>query len=395
MAIRKIKGSWWIDLRLGGTRRRIKSPHQTKDAARDYEAILRTEYAKRGSLDDRLGREPQGEKETPTFGAFSQRWMHDYVTRRNKWSEQRTKQSILRCHLVPFFGRLRLDSIKVTVIEEFTRLQQAKHLSAKTINNHLIVLGKCLRKARDWELLDRVPPIEHLSAAPPETDYLTEGEIERLVAATEAGKWRTAVLLAARTGLRLGEIAGLQWDCVDFDTRRVVVKRNLVRGHLGSTKSNRERSVRLTRDAADALSALPRQGPFVFCGARGALLRDDSARKPLHAACARAGLRRIGWHTLRHSFASELARRGTPLFVIKELLGHATIDVTQRYTHIGPSLLDPYVDQLDSSNSGHQMGTSDLTRVSVALSGGRQFGAQSTEKDHVARDLVLGGTGGD
>lgn len=56
------------------------------------------------------------------------------------------------------------------------------------------------------------------------------------------------------------------------------------------------------------------------------------------AACKQAGLRHVGWHILRHTFASHLAMRGVPLRVVQELLGHATLDMTMRYAHLSPEL---------------------------------------------------------
>jgi site-specific recombinase XerD len=78
------------------------------------------------------------------------------------------------------------------------------------------------------------------------------------------------------------------------------------------------------------------RGPLVFCDVDGHMLTKGELKSPLVNACRRAGLRHVGWHKLRHSFASHLAMRGAPLKAIQELMGHSTIQMTMRYAHLAP-----------------------------------------------------------
>jgi integrase len=113
------------------------------------------------------------------------------------------------------------------------------------------------------------------------------------------------------------------------------VKRSVFRGHLDIPKGGREREVPLNDRALQALREEVPRAP----GAKWLFPQRDSGfiRNPQHS-CAeailrnaqRAGLRPIGWHTLRHTFASHLVMRGVPLKVVQELLGHATMDMTVR-----------------------------------------------------------------
>ncbi len=78
------------------------------------------------------------------------------------------------------------------------------------------------------------------------------------------------------------------------------------------------------------------------------MLKKNECKHPLWRACRRAGLRRIGWHVLRHTFASHLVMRGVPLKAVQELMGHATIDMTMRYAHLSPHVAREAVKVLDA-----------------------------------------------
>jgi site-specific recombinase XerD len=79
----------------------------------------------------------------------------------------------------------------------------------------------------------------------------------------------------------------------------------------------------------------------------GEMLTPGEIKWPLWRACKKAGLRFVGWHVLRHTFASHLAMRGAPLKAIQELLGHATIMMTMRYAHLAPEIAREAVCLLD------------------------------------------------
>jgi integrase len=112
---------------------------------------------------------------------------------------------------------------------------------------------------------------------------------------------------------------------------------SVTRGIVTTPKSGKGREVDLGDEAITALkNARNLKGPLVFCGEDGRMLGKNEVKHPLWRACRKAGLRQIGWHVLRHTYASHLAMRGAPLKAIQELLGHATIEMTMRYAHLSP-----------------------------------------------------------
>ncbi len=80
------------------------------------------------------------------------------------------------------------------------------------------------------------------------------------------------------------------------------------------------------------------RGPLVFCNDDGSMLTKNKAKGPLRRARVRAGITALGWHDLRHTFASHLTMRGVPLKAVQELLGYATIEMTMRYAHLSPNV---------------------------------------------------------
>jgi integrase/recombinase XerC len=136
------------------------------------------------------------------------------------------------------------------------------------------------------------------------------------------------------TGLRVSELAGLDLDALDRDTRTVRV--------LG--KGSKERMVPYGAPAARALDAYlgrraARGGP-VFVNHRGGRLGVRSIHTIVRRAVRAAGVtRRVSPHTLRHSFATHLLDHGADLRMIQELLGHSRLSTTQRYTHVSTARL--------------------------------------------------------
>ncbi len=161
-------------------------------------------------------------------------------------------------------------------------------------------------------------------------------------------QWKTMILIALRTGLRIGELRGLQWGDVNLSTRSIRVARTDpgVRGmEANSPKSGKGRTVPMTPDAFRCLSEMfDKQGAKAWVWPAGEWRGKKRHRPRSQSGCfqaiadaaKRAGLQDVGWHTLRHSYASGLVMRGKQLKAIQELLGHASIRQTEVYAHLAP-----------------------------------------------------------
>lgn len=181
-------------------------------------------------------------------------------------------------------------------------------------------------------------------------DSWTAGELAtllRLAAAHEA-PYAAFFVAAAHTGARLGELLGLRWDSVDFARGEVRVRRSLVRGVLGTTKTHRARSVPMSADLRDALLRLRAaslnsigrdpDGP-VFHAATGHPLSRDRAElvwRRLRERAAREGVRPLPFHCFRHTFASLALAAGRDPITVASWTGHSPEVLLRHYAHAIP-----------------------------------------------------------
>jgi integrase len=344
MAVRRIKKSWWVDFHFERKRHRRRSPENTRQGALAYELMLRQRLARGEPTEP--GR-PQ--RNNLTFAEFAKTWLQDYVRTNNKYSEQLAKKYVLSASLVPFFGSTPVEQIRAHDVERYKSQQVQQGFTNKTIVNRLTILNKCLVTAYEWLELEGAPPkIKWLKWTIPEIDYLSPEECELLLTHAN-GVIQEMALMALRTGMRQGELRGLQWSSVNWLTRSVAVRHSQddYRKLLVSPKSNRTRHIPLDIDLYTMLYQRKQDTGYVFLAVDGRPFTSDRLCAAMRRLCRSAGFRKIGWHTLRHTFASHLAMRGVPLPAIKDLMGHATITTTMRYAHVAPSTLRAAIEMLN------------------------------------------------
>jgi integrase len=294
---------------------------------------------------------PSAPTASVTFGRFAEEsFLAVYAAMHNKPSELAAKTTILRRHLLPCFGARPLAEIRAEEIERYKAGKLASGLSRKTINNHLAVLSRLFKLALEWEVLLRAPRFKLLATLEPEFDFLDFEDGASLVDGAEP-VWRGIILFGLRTGLRLGELRALRFSDVSLPGRKLVVRRAAWNGTVGSPKGGRPREVPLSEEVLSLLRAMPRPASaseLVFGHPSGRMYSRNEMKWPLWRACKAAGLRKIGWHVLRHTFASQLVMRGVPLKAVQELLGHRDIRTTMRYAHLSPQSRREAVEKLSA-----------------------------------------------
>jgi len=204
-----------------------------------------------------------------------------------------------------------------------------RRLTAAAINRPLALLRHLLGLAREeWGALDTVPRIRLEREPQGRIRWLEPDEEVRLLDAcgkSRAKHLAAVVRVAMETGLRRGELLGLQWDQVDMS-------RGLIRLADSDTKSGRRREVPMRQTVYEVLAGL--QGDHT-----GRVWPTGDVRTAFENAVTEAKLDGLHFHDLRHSFASWFVMRGGSLQALQTILGHQDIKMTLRYAHLAPDRL--------------------------------------------------------
>lgn len=175
---------------------------------------------------------------------------------------------------------------------------------------------------------------------------LSGSEVVRFLEAIVSPKYRAIAMCVYGAGLRIAEACALRLDPLDIDRARMLI-------HVHDGKRGRDRYVMLSPRLREALLAYWRaerpRGCYLFPGAtEGSHVAPDTVRAVFHEAAEAAGIaKRVTPHVLRHSFATHLHEAGNDIRVIQELLGHASIRTTQRYTHVSARVIGRTKSPLD------------------------------------------------
>ena len=296
---------------------------------------------------------------TMTFGTFVAEQFEPDILPTLKYATQKIYSLILRKHLLPRFRDCRLCDIKRAEVQQFVTSKLKDGYAWETTSHLQTLLSKVMGTAVSWNYLSENPV--HGIKMPERTlkrphCFLTMEQVRRLIAASEEPV-HTIVLLAAMTGLRIGEILALRWGRVNLTAGTLRVEETCYHGHFGTPKTRASRrELPLPSAVVQALLAhfsrsSDKSGEaLVFCTSRGTPLASNNLRKrQLHPACVRAELAPITWHTLRHTHGTLLHEQGTPLRVAQAQLGHSHMSTTlEVYTHASASAQRQAVDQLES-----------------------------------------------
>ena len=302
------------------------------------------------------------------LGAYLGRWLADSVRDTVKATTYETYERLMRLHLVPALGRVKLKNLSPAHVRGLYREKLDSGLPPASVQRVHALLHKALKQAVNDGLIARnvTQAVKAPRQSRKEIPTLNREQARVFLEAAKGDRLEVLYLLAIHTGLRQGELLGLKWADVDLDRGTLQVQRTLSAAKDGPTfttpKTNKGRSVRLTMQAIQALrdhrkrqveerlkyDGLWQDHGLVFTTLVGTPLnRHNVFSRSFKPLLRRAGLPDIPFHALRHSFATLMLVGGEHPKVVQEMMGHSGIRVTMDfYSHVLPDMQKGAVDRL-------------------------------------------------
>jgi integrase len=295
------------------------------------------------------------------LGDYLKRWLENTAKPSVKHTTFGRYESVVRKHLIPKIGSHRLAKLTRFHVEDFYATLARDGAPAWTQRMAGMVLTNALNQAVASELIPANPAAKVKKARPARREMLVfSGEQARLyLAATKVYRLHALFVVALGSGLRQGELLGLDWSDIDFERGTLSVKRTVWRNVVSEPKSAQSRrTITLPLSALDALrdhrAKMLAEGNIkapVFCTKSGRYASGANVRAKMHVPAIRRASRlqaepdgtapplpEIRFHDLRHTHACLLLADGGSIKAVSQRLGHESIEVTlKHYAHVLPN----------------------------------------------------------
>lgn len=308
MAIFKKREKWFIDYRADGRR---------------YRECVGTSHAlAKQALSKRLSEIAEGKffpgraANAQSFNDFADKWwkQHGQTLRSKSWG-------LMLKQIKTAFGPKRMGSISTGDIQTYYN-GVAANSSTSTANRHFTLLRSIFNCADAWGDFHGDNPCTRVKRgreAAHRLRYLTQDEIKAVLEAAHPRLY-PALACAILTGMRRAEVLGLRWENLSLESDTI---------YLLQTKSGKPREVPIGGKLHEVLLSLgPKPNGPVF------ELPVIMLRRYFDRALKQAGIFSFRWHDLRHTFASWFMMRGGNIYTLQKLLGHSSIAMTERYSHL-------------------------------------------------------------
>lgn len=281
------------------------------------------------------------------FKDFAKWWLNTKVAARSTARTVERYDMNLRVHIFPMFGELLLTQITREHADLLISKLRASNHNPVGTNLVVGVFKQVMSEAFKLEKIPKYPFSDYAKVKEskrPDT-FMSKEEIENFLLVNKDDPHYWLFVTAINTGMRRGELAGLQWDRVNFETGFIQISRLRDRNGLADrTKTrNSQRRIPMSDIVKHALMELKNRSlhpEYVFCTSYGKPFDEGHIYWYFQRAQKKAQIQtHYRFHDLRHTFASHFVMNGGSLYDLQKLLGHARFEETQRYAHLTPEHL--------------------------------------------------------
>ncbi len=292
-------------------------------------------------------------KEVPTIRGYVDTFLDGHHAASKPSSRKDAKQR-LNAYILPIVGDRRLNELRQEHVQAIVKDMLDDEASRKQVNNTTSVLSSLVGYAVANKVIADPELKFWIKGSSAEVRAVAPEDVDLLLGKAEDPRYRVAVLLAADVGLRIGEIRALPWLEVNELGRELTVAWSYDRsGNLTEPKSWERRTLPINERTWEAMKSIPRRGPLVFSRLDGKPIGYDVTIQVAHELYEKAGVTKPAkpWHSLRHTFGTELGRRGATPKTIMEMMGHKSLETTQRYLHSSKAEKRAAVERLGSDRA--------------------------------------------
>ncbi|OGH96423.1 MAG: hypothetical protein A2039_05335 [Candidatus Melainabacteria bacterium GWA2_34_9] len=311
---------WQCEFMIDGRRyyKACKGATSEKEAKR-YETVLRSDIM-RGDLNF------VKKKCTIKLSEMIQKYLEYSKTNKASYTHDKTYTG----YWLEYFGNKLLSEIKSIDIEGYKSFRLDKKIKPSTVNRELNSLSKMLSIAKQNKFIENNPcsDVKKLKVDNYKIRFLTKEEEKCLFEAIGEHWIKPIVVTALQTGMRKGEILNLTWDCVNFDQKYIDVLQ---------TKSGKPRQIPISKKLKETLKAMPELSEYIFVNEK-TLGVQQNINHVFPEFVKTAEIKDFRFHDLRHTAATRMVEKGVDLVVVKDILGHADINITMRYAHPVPEM---------------------------------------------------------
>ena len=293
-----------------------------------------------------------------TVGVWMDEWFENYAKVKVRPSSHQTYRGYIDNHIKPNIGKLPLAKLTSLELQKLYKKllekgridrteskRQPKGLSPKTVRNIHQIIASAMKLAKEQKII-ATDPTEGCALPKLEHREMKTLPVEQLASflreAKDSGVFEMYYVELA-TGLRRGELLGLKWEDIDLDRGNLRVKRQIARinGEIVEAPLKTKNAYRTLPLAEDTIAVLKQQkkkvgsSHLVFPSPTGGPISPDSVLHMLHRVLKRAGLPRVRFHDLRHTFATLALQNGVDIKTVSGMLGHFSAGFTlDTYAHV-------------------------------------------------------------